>query len=158
MAVDVKKVANRRPVHYNSLDEFVTDAESLGQGPVRALGNWSYEQILAHLAFAMNGSIDGIAFKIPWHVRSLARLLRKPILKRGLRPGFRLSQADDSRAFPDNAAERDAGLECVRKAVARLLTEIRRSPHPVLGALTKEEWNIFHLRHCELHMSFVVPA
>ena len=30
--------------------------------------------------------------------------------------------------------------------------------HPVLGHLTREEWTQFHLRHAELHMSFVRSA
>jgi hypothetical protein len=34
----------------------------------------------------------------------------------------------------------------------------RRSLHyPVFGKLTPEEWHQFHLRHAELHMSFVLP-
>jgi hypothetical protein len=31
-------------------------------------------------------------------------------------------------------------------------------PTPVFGPLTVDEWNQFHLRHGEPHMSFVVPA
>src|SRR5262249_51215824 len=105
-----------------------------------------------------NGSIDGITLQIPWHLRTAARLLRTQILKRGLTPGFKLAQADVARAWPANPSEIEAGLEALRKAVARLSTELKRSPHPAFGAMTKEEWNTFHLRHCELHMSFVVPA
>ena len=158
MAVDVKKVANRRRVRYNNLDEFMLDAETLGRKPVRTLGNWSFEQILAHLAIAMNGSIDGVTLQIPWYLRTGARLLRKQIFKRGLTPGFKLAQADLSRAWPTHPAEVAAGLEALRKAVARLSSESKRCPHPAFGELTRDEWNTFHLRHCELHMSFVVPA
>lgn len=29
--------------------------------------------------------------------------------------------------------------------------------HPVLGALTKDEWTQFHCMHCAHHLSFAVP-
>ena len=32
-----------------------------------------------------------------------------------------------------------------------------RAKHPMLGDLTKEEWNKVHLKHASLHMSFLVP-
>jgi hypothetical protein len=158
MPVDVKKVANRRPVRYNTLDEFVRDAERLAQVDVRTLGNRSYTQILGHLAFAMNGSIDGSVLRIPWHLRTVARLLRKRILSRGLTPGFQLSRDNDAKAWVEAPLEIEKALEGVRKAVGRLQSETKRSPHPALGALSTDEWNTFHLRHSELHMSFVVPA
>jgi hypothetical protein len=28
-------------------------------------------------------------------------------------------------------------------------------PHPVLGKLSPQQWQRFHLRHCEHHLSFV---
>jgi hypothetical protein len=28
--------------------------------------------------------------------------------------------------------------------------------HPLLGAMTRDEWREFHLRHAELHLSFFV--
>jgi hypothetical protein len=158
MAVDVKKVANRRKVRYQTLDDFVQDAERLSQASVRTLGNRSYDQILGHLAFAMNGSIDGSVLRIAWPVRMVARLLRKRILTGGLSPGFRLSRANDARAWSEESPEIRPALEKARQAVSRLQAEEKRCPHPALGQLSKEEWNTFHLRHAELHMSFVVPS
>ncbi|MBX9787841.1 MAG: DUF1569 domain-containing protein [Pirellulales bacterium] len=35
--------------------------------------------------------------------------------------------------------------------------ETRRVPHPVIGRLSVDQWNRFHLRHAELHLSFFVP-
>ncbi len=29
--------------------------------------------------------------------------------------------------------------------------------HPVFGAMNVEQWNQFHLRHAEMHLSFIVP-
>jgi hypothetical protein len=158
MSVNVKKVANRRPVRYESLDDFLHDADKLGKGPVRTLGNKSYPQILEHLAFAINGSIDGSPLLIPWPIRTVARLLRKRILNTRMSPGFKLSRANDAKAWLEHDADLRAALESVHRAVQRFESETRRSPHPAFGHLTPEEWCKFHLRHSEMHMSFVVPA
>jgi hypothetical protein len=49
------------------------------------------------------------------------------------------------------------GLAELRRAVGRLHDEIDRAPHPVLGELSLDEWDSLHLRHAEMHMSFLVP-
>jgi hypothetical protein len=158
MTVDVKAVANRRKVHYNSLQDLLEDAEQLCRGEVRALGNRSFVQILQHLAFAMNGSIDGSSLQIPWPIRKVGRLMRQRILAGGLTPGFKLSPANDARAWSEIDIGVPAALEGMRQSIHRLQSETMRCPHPVMGELTVKEWNTFHLRHAELHMSFVVPA
>src|SRR4051794_36516309 len=83
MTVNVKTVANRRKLRYNTLQDLLEDAEQLSTKQVRTLGNKSYSQILQHLAFAMNGSVDGSVLVFPWPVRTVARLLRKRILNGG---------------------------------------------------------------------------
>jgi hypothetical protein len=159
MAVDVTKVTNRRQVHYESLQDLISDAERLSAGPVRTLGNKSFEQILRHLSLVMDVSIDGSGkpLPMPLYIRVLARLLKKKILARGLRPGIRLGADGDARVWP---AGRDAAteLEDLRKAVHRLGVETKRGSHPAFGKMDVDEWHVFHLRHSELHMSFVVPA
>ncbi len=45
----------------------------------------------------------------------------------------------------------------LRQAIHRLQTEEKRAPNPVLGKLTREEWDRLHCRHAELHLSFLVP-
>ncbi len=158
MPINVKEVANRRKLRYQTLDDFLQDADELARASVRTLGNRSFVQILDHLAFAMNMSMDGSVLHIAWPVRIVARLLRKRILNNGLPPGFRLSRANDARAWSEAPLEILPALEKARRAVQRLQTENQRWPHPVLGRLTNAEWNAFHLRHAELHMNFVAPA
>jgi hypothetical protein len=159
MAVDVRSVTNRRAVHYESLHDLLADAERLAGGPVRTLGNKGFGQILRHLALAMNGSID-VQFsrmRFPWWMRIMARFYRKRVFARGLRPGIVLPANAEARLWPPEY-DVTATLEDLRKAVRRLETETKRGSHPAFGRLTVDEWNQFHLRHSELHMSFVVPA
>ena len=117
MAVDVKQVPGRRTVHYDSLNEFLADAERLAGGPVRTLGNRSFASILQHLALVMDGSVDD-AFRLvrfPLFVRIAARLMRKKIFARGLRPGIRLPGDADARAWPGYSERMN------RRRAARLL-------------------------------------
>lgn len=158
MAVDVKTVQGRRTLRFHTLDEVVADAERLVAGlGTQTIGNWPVSQLLTHLALAIHGSIDGIAFRAPWYVRLLAPFLKGRLLRKGLRPGFRLPGAAEAVAFPP-APSPEAALETLRRAVARTHAEAMTARHPVLGPLTHDEWQQFHLRHAEMHLSFAVPA
>jgi hypothetical protein len=159
MTVDVKTVTDRRRVRYDSMQDVVTDAERLATGPVRSLGNRTFEQILRHLAIAINYSIDApkSAFSVPWYFRLMARWYRKRIFAGGLRPGFQVPGDADQKLWPEGG-DRTVALDGLRQAVRRLGVETKRGSHPVFGKLNVDEWNQFHLRHAELHMSFVTPA
>src|SRR5438128_1352511 len=83
--------ATRRIVRYENLDAFLFDAESLGRGRFRTVGNWTYPQILDHLARTMHCSFDGFGFKAPWIVRLLiAPILKNGFLTRPMKPGLKL--------------------------------------------------------------------
>ncbi|GIT29654.1 MAG: hypothetical protein Ct9H300mP1_17000 [Planctomycetaceae bacterium] len=47
--------------------------------------------------------------------------------------------------------------EHLEAAAQRLLTTPPTALHPYLGRMSDREWLALHLRHAELHMSFVVP-
>ena len=157
MPVDTKTIQGRRDLKFGSLDEVVSDAEQLVTSPnARVLGNWPLSQLLSHLTTAINGSIEGISVKAPWYMRLVARLMKGRILRNKLSPGLRLPKAAEAAFYPA-AGSPHAALEGLRAAVRRTHTEQMIAPHPVLGKLTHEEWTQMHLRHAELHLSFVVP-
>jgi hypothetical protein len=155
-SVDTRTVRGRRQLHFTSLDEVVADAEQLASSPTtRMLGNWPLGQLLAHLAMAMNRSIDGISFQAPWYLRLFGRLVKRRVLKRGLTPGFKLPKDREAGAYPRVTSSQEA-LTIFRQAVARMRNEKATAIHPFFGRLTHEEWTQFHLRHAELHLSFAV--
>jgi len=146
----------RRQVHYTSFDEVLADAERLVRAGALTTGNWSLDQILGHLAVAMEKSIDGLPGKHPWYVRLLGRYIIKPrILKHGMKPGFKLPLEAEEWAVPAPGGDAFVTLERLRRAVGRLRSESTRSPHPVFGPMPAAEWDRLHLRHAELHLSFV---
>lgn len=147
----------RREVHYQSLEDFLSDAERLAQSNVSTVGNWSYPQILDHLAKTITASQDGYGFQAPWLARVLlAPLMKNSFLTKTMKPGFKLPKAA-SALVPAQDLSLPAALENLRKALQRYGRDPKRSEHPFLGKLASQEWNSVHQRHAELHMSFAVP-
>ncbi len=144
----------RHARNYTSLDDILADAERLVQANASTTGNWSLGQILEHLAIVMDCSIDGYGAQASWPMRLIGRLfLKSRFLKKTLPAGFRFPKKFEHLAPAEVSPE--AGLEHLRKSIDRLKTESQRSPNPILGNLTQEEYNLLHMRHAELHMSFI---
>lgn len=157
MPVETKKVEGRRKLDYASFEELLADAERLGSGPVKALGNWSPGQVFRHLASAINGSIDGITMTFPLPLRVMGKLFKKKLIDGAMPAGFKMP-ADGEKGLLPAPTSTEEGLGELRAAVSRLGQEHRRAKHPLLGDLTEAEWNRVHLKHASLHMSFLVPG
>lgn len=157
VVVNTKIVTGRRKLRFESYEEVLTDVEHLAAGEVRLLGNWSFGQILKHLAVAVDSMIDGGPFNMPAPVKFLMNLMmKKRMLTRSLSPGFKLPKSAQA-LVPDETSVEE-GLELLRVAIDRLHKETKRAPHGAFGVLSPLEWDQFQLRHCEMHLSFVVPA
>jgi hypothetical protein len=155
MTIQTTKVLNRRPLHFQTIDDIHRDVEHLNQGKVKALGNWSGGQVLRHLATVMNDSIDGFPMRFSWPLRLLGRVLKGRILAKGMTPGYQLKGSAAAELVPP-ATSWEEGLQLFRQAIHRLQTETKREPSPFFGAMTREEWDQLHCRHAELHLSFLV--
>ena len=160
MTVDTKKVAQRREVHYDSYDDLLADAERLVSGDVQTVGNWTLGQIFKHLAQSLHSSIDGTNMKFPWLMKKIFLLFmnKEKILNEPLSPGFKIPKKGEAQFSPDASVSTEEGLASLRAAIERCQTETSRAEHPAFGELTGEEWDKFHLRHAELHMSFAALA
>jgi hypothetical protein len=158
MSVDSKRVRGRRKLRYSSFQAVVDDAHRMAAVPHRQLGNWSLAQILKHLGTAIHGSIDGPGFRVRWYYRWFGPIVVKPFLVKGPFPaGFRLPRSGADRLVAKDTTTYEEGISELLAGIERLGWEQKRIPHPVAGKLSVEEWNQLHLRHAELHMSFIVP-
>jgi hypothetical protein len=159
MAVDTKKVRGRRRLRFQSIDDVWAEAETLAAaGQVACLGNWSVGQTLKHLGASMEGSINGPGFKMPLMLRIIGRLYVKRLLLNGPFPtGFQLPGAAAKRLVPPDDTTPAEGLAALRHGIHRLRSETARTSHPVAGPLSIAEWDRFHMRHAEMHLSFLVP-
>ena len=152
-AIATKRVQGRRQVRYETLDQFLSDAERLAETPVNTLGNWSQGQIYEHLARSLDVSIDGTNL-FPSPMRLMLNLLFKnKFLHKALPAGFAAPAS-----FVPDATTVDQGLSSLRQAAKRQEEVSERAPHPGFGKFTRAEWDLFHLRHAEMHMSFIVES
>ena len=156
MAINPGKVSGRRELRFQTIYDVQSDAEALAERETIALGNWSLGQILRHLAYAVEGSVQGFKFRFTWIEIQYVRLfMKRNLLTRGIRPNYGNSRRWESvMPGPTTTSE---GLAAFREAIARYRSDSRRHPHPVIGPMTLDEWEMFHCRHSELHLSFVVP-
>jgi hypothetical protein len=155
MSVKTASVTGRRTVRYGSYDDLLADAEQLAAQPVQTIGNWSQAQIYKHLEMSVHSSIDGPGFALPAPVRWLMSLLMKRrFLTRAIPAGFQAPQ----RFVPSDQTGLVEALSELRQAIERVKSEKQRGLHPAFGRMTREEWDLFNLRHAELHMSFLAPA
>ena len=157
MSVDTTKVEGRRTLKFNSLDDILADLERLNQGPVRNLGNWTPGQLLKHLTMPMVWCLDGTSLRSPWHMRFFGWLIKNRILNSPMPAGFKMP-ADLAERMPPSETTWEDGLQTLRAVIARLKAESQRYPSPFLGELTRQQWDQLHCRHCELHLSFLIPA
>lgn len=154
MAVKTSRVQGRRQVKYASYADLLADAEHLAKSKVKTLGNWSFGQILKHVAQSTDSSIDGSGFVLPAPVRWIFTLLMKQkFLTQPIPAGFRAPKQYQ----PDESTSVEESLASLRTAITRQEAEVKRVMHPAFGMISKDEWTQFNLRHAEMHMSFVVP-
>ena len=150
----------RRNIRYATFDDVLADAERLVRSGAGTTGNWSLDQILGHLAIAIEKSLDAtpgqLEWNPPWYIRLAGRyLIKRRILKRGMPSGFKLPAEVEERVVPGAGGDPLAALERLRCAAARLQSDSPRWPHPIFGPMLPDEWIRWHLRHAELHLSFV---
>lgn len=158
MSVNTKTVAGRRKLHFDSLDDFLAEAERLAGGEVKMLGNWSLAQIFTHLAAGIDSTMDGSTFKAPLFVRLMAPMMKKKFLYGGIPSGFKIPKEAQAQFLPSDDAQTEAALGQLRAAIERRKTSDKLAPHPLFGKTTKEEAVQFQLRHGEMHLSFAVPV
>ena len=158
MTVDTAKVTGRRELRFQWIDEILEEAERLASAPqVKTLGNWTPGQIMKHLAIGMHMSIDGSPHRPPWYLRLVGPLVKRRILTKGMSPGFQLRVKESQSLVVADDVTTEGGLAALRDAVRRMRREAHREPHVFFGKLSYQEWEQLHLRHAELHFSFLLP-
>jgi hypothetical protein len=148
-------------VRYATLAAFREDAAKLAAGRYETVGDWTFGQIMKHMADNLNASIDGFPFRLPWYMR-LARpvlvgFFKQSLLTQPLKAGFNIPKSARALVPPETITTQEA-LRQLLAAIDRFERETPEAPHPLLGSLEPNDWVAFHLRHAELHMSFVRPA
>lgn len=153
--VETATVPGRRTLSFKSYDDILADARAMNSQPTRHLGNWSLGQICEHLAKAIEYEVDGAPFPVPWYLRMVGPWLKKRIITRPMKPGFKLPKSA-AEYLPVNT-DATEGIDRLEKAIARYLQSPTLKPHVFFGPMTREECDQLNFRHAEMHLSFVVP-
>lgn len=163
LAIDTGAVTGRRTVRLFTVDDLDAEVgrivEACAAGRVRSIGNWSPAQVVWHIGRLIEFSFDGFPFQYPWLLRWAARLLRviswRWLLALAFRPGFR-NPTQAAALEPDPALRLDEAVAYFRVQMARVRAgEQMTQPSPVEGLLSHDQWVTAHLRHAELHLSFL---
>ncbi len=157
MSVNTKRVAGRRELHFQSLDDILAEAQMLATSNARTLGNWTLAQIFEHLARSLEASLDGVQGRVPLAMRILARPFKKRFLSKPTPSGFQLPSGVRRDLLPSDEASTEAALHRLRVAIERSKSQSHREPHLVFGRISEQEHNQIQLRHAEMHLSFAVP-
>ena len=147
-------MSQRRQLHFDMLDDVLSEAQLLLAHGYRRLGNWSLGTMGDHLGRAMIYSCDGFPRQWP---RVIQWVARKTSLNRIL------SRKTWHWRFPAPISVNyqitdQEGVDCLQQGVTRFQQrgpEISR--HIVLGEFNRDQWLQFHLWHCEHHFSFLIP-
>ena len=93
--------------------------------------------------------------KVPWFVRLMMRpMKRSAALYKPMPPGRNIPRVPGGTLATDPLPI-DEGVARIKQACARLKAGPPGLPHLLFGKLTHEEWINQHLRHAELHLSFL---
>jgi len=144
---------DQRILSFGSLDEVMPEVHRLLAGHT-TVGAWTLGQILDHLATAVRLTCVGRS--------GTAASERSDVLKRRF---FRVgkfpqgAQAPHPSLIPIPGSDPREQAEILRQALARFASAAGPFPdHPLLGALDKDEWSVFHCIHCAHHLGFAIPV
>lgn len=161
MTVNTKE-APRRELEFATLEEALAEVEQLAAGPHEVTGNWSFAEIVEHLARSITANIDGVQAKPPLPVRLfgpvLKPMLKSQILGKAMTPGFKLPKNLQKEFFPREGTTLEQAVQLYRDEVARVAIASDLPDHPFFGRMTIEEVRLLHRQHAALHLSFVRPA
>jgi hypothetical protein len=145
-------------LRFETLDQVLTDVQALAdadaKGTLKCCGNWTLGQNLNHLATWVDYSYDGVPMKIPFFVPWMLRPMKNRFLTKPMRPGSKIPKIPGGTLATDVVSTAD-GLAHIQKSFGRLAGEVPVRPHALFGKMKHNEWIAQHLRHAELHLSFL---
>ncbi len=158
--IDTSQVKDRRTLYFNTPDEMRADVERIiaadKAGTLRRTGNWTTGQTLGHLAAWVDYSFDGNPLRPPWFIKLILRMMKKRFLRGPLKAGVRIPKVKGG-TLAIEPLSLDEGLARFNKAWDRLRAGPPSIPNILFGPMTHDEWIKGHLRHAELHLSFLHP-
>src|SRR5262249_33635839 len=154
--VDTRKVADRRILRFESIDEMLAEADRLAEaeraGRLKRLGNWTLRQALGHRAVWGGYGYTGPPLKTPFFIRWLLRLRKQKFLHQPMPAGVKIPGVKGG-TLATEPMPLDEALPRLRRVMERFKTAPPTIPHNLFGRLTHAEWKAMQLRHAEVHLA-----
>lgn len=149
-------MADRRTLCFSRLEEVMPDVDRLLEGYTTA-GPWSLGMICNHLGSMLQGSVEGFSVRVPWLARARAAWIgKRTILRSGHVPEIATLSAE---LAPRPGLDDRAEAEALRAALRfYALHDGPMAGHPLLGKLTRADWDRLHCIQSAHHLSFARPA
>jgi hypothetical protein len=150
-------------IQLGSIDDLLTEVERVtpaaAEGRVRSLGNWSVAQIFWHLGKFVELSFDGFPFRYrpapAWIIRLLRFFAWRWLIALTFRPGFK-NPPEAAVVEPDSSITLDFAATYLKQQLTRIESGERMTQQcSIEGPFDHDQWIYIHLRHAELHLSFL---
>ncbi len=148
----------QRPLMFDSIDEILPEVERLSAGEVTTTGQFTYAQILEHLARTLDIVCGDGKLVVSLPMRIFARAMRPVVLSRPIRPGFNLPSSAQWVMWPKDDVNPNEALRHFRSALARYQATEPLPAHPLFGSMTRPQHDKLHCGHCAMHLSLVHPV
>jgi len=148
---------NRRPLRFARLRDVPPDVEQLLACNHRTLGRWTLAQICNHLSESIRYSLEGFPGRhAPWPIRlTIGKAIGALMLTTGrIKEGVPLTAAYQ----PDKTLDAAEQLAILRAVIDRFESASEFKLHPLIGRMSREQWQRFHCIHCGHHLSFVTSS
>lgn len=154
----LNKTGKRVALRFESVDDVLRHVELIvaahREGRLRAIGNWSAGQILAHLAAWIEYGYVGYPIAAPpWPIRIVLKCMLGRYLKKGMPAGVRIPGVPQGTVGQDEMPL-EAAADRLSTALERLKgNQTCTFDSPAFGPMSHSDRIRLNLRHAELHFA-----
>jgi hypothetical protein len=153
------KTAAKRELNFASVDDVIAELDRITKadesGDLKATGNWTPGQILAHLSAWIEYGYDGFPMKAPpFFVRWILKRMLKKTLANGMAPGMNIPGVEGG-TYGQEDMDLTAGIERYKAALLRMQSEPAIHDSPAFGKVSDEVRIKMNLIHAQLHLGFL---
>ena len=144
-----------RELKFTSLNDVLAELQFLGDSDRATTGNWSYYQILKHLANSIEASLvkEGEAPKSTEVEKRVTDVLFRRLEKSGkMRAGLNNPYETSDRVDGNVGAEYNRLIDVIRRFQQH---SGELNPESTMGTLDYRQYEYLHALHCALHLGFV---